>query len=848
MSSSSLQAAWQMLRRDWRSGELNLLALALIVAVASISTVGLFTDRIQAAMDAQASTVLGADLVLADSRPAHKEWLTLARELGLNTAQTAEFPSVLILNDRPRLVQVKAVSASWPLRGKTETRPAQDTPPQPGEAWLEPRLQIGSGLQIGDAIALGKLSLRWTASLRYEPDRAANLFQLAPRLMIALQDLPASGLTGPASRVKYRLLLAGSHTALQQFRRTLDQSGLPRSARWLDVRSARPELRSALQRADSFLRLAALTAVLLAVVAVALGMRRFVDRQTDSAALLRCFGVNSRQIARIFAWRLLFIGLIAGTLGNLIGLLAQSVLTTLIAQWFTDQLPAPSWWPLINGLATSLLVLAGFALPALWRLARVSPLRVLRRELPAPDTRLWLAAGLPLIGLLSLMIIQLGNEALAWRLIGGLCLALPGFWLLSRLLLSALKGLRQASHNSGQGGWRESWRFGMAALARAPTTTSLQLSGFGIALTVLFILALVRIDLMRNWQTSLPDDLPNHFLINIQHNELAGIREFLDHEGLPPAPLYPVVRARLSKINARPVEAGNYEQARARRLAAREFNISWTTRLPEDNQIVRGRWWAEQDWAGLGAARPGSTKQGESPQLSLEVGLAKALKIEPGDVLEFDIAGQTVSAPVTSLRKVQWDSFNANFFVIATPGLLKDVPATWISSFYLPEGPKSEAMLARLVQNWPGVTPLNITALINQVRGIMDRGALAIEFVFLFTLLASLVVLYTGIQSSQQQRRQETALLRVLGLSEARILAATVVEFGLLGSLAAILAAGFAMMTGYGLANSVFNLPWSPDPLRWLSAITLAILGITLAGVLATRQQSRTPPAAVLRQ
>ncbi len=833
-----IQLASRLLRRDWRSGELRLLAIALVVAVASISAVGFFTDRIQAAMNSQASAVLGADLVFESASPAAKEWLQIASELGLKTAQTASFPSVLVLQGKPQLVQIKAVSKHYPLRGQLQTRPTRGASPEVGSAWIEPRLALTGKLASGDSLKVGRATLNLSAILTHEPDRAANLFQLAPRLMMSLQDLPSTGLTGPASRIKHRLLLAGTRGALADFRQQINRKGLPRSSRWVDVRNARPELRSALERADAFLRLSALTAVLLSVVAIALGMRRFIERQTDSSALLRCLGASSGQIAQIFAWRLLFIGLAAGLVGNLLGLLAQSILSAIIAQWFTDQLPAPSWWPLFNGLATSLLVLAGFALPAIWRLAKVSPLRILRRDLPAPSPRLWIAALLPLASLLSLMIWQLGNEALAWRLIGGLIAALAMFWLVSRGLVSVLKLLRKRSSGS--------WRFGLAALARQPTTTTLQLTGFGIGLTVLLVLALVRVELMQNWQTSLPENTPNHFLINIQPDEVEDVASYLSNAGLPASPMYPIIRARLTHINAQVIHAEQFSSAKGKRMAVREFSLTWSNQLPSDNRILAGQWWHKNTSA------PAHNPTYNPEQVSLEEGLAKALKLELGDTLSFDIAGQTINARITSLRKVQWDSFNANFFIIGTPELFKDIPTTYISSFYLPQSPQasvhSDQLLSRLIESWPSVTPINISALIQQVKGIMERGSLAIEFVFLFTLLASLVVLYTGIQVSREQRIQETALLRTLGLSQSKILFATVLEFGLLGTIAAVLAASFATAIGYGLAISVFNLPWSPSWQLWLVAMPLSALGITLAGVLATRQLVTTPPLVSLRK
>jgi putative ABC transport system permease protein len=827
----SLRTAIRFLRRDWRAGELRLLATAIVVAVASVTAVGFFTDRVERAMTRQASEVLAADLVLEWSARPADSIETQARDQGLRSARTLGFPSVVLAGETTQLIQVKAVSPGYPLRGAVRTAPepgvadaVTDRMPGPGEAWVEPRLLALLGLQPGGQLKLGELDLRVSRVLTYEPDRAANLFRLAPRVMIRLDDAERSGLLGPASRVRHRLLLAGEPDQVDQFRRTLDDR-LPQGAELSDVRNARPEIRDALDRGGRFLRLTAVTATLLCLVAVALSTRRFVQRQADASALLRCLGASGRRINAIFAWRLLLLGVAASLAGGVLGLATQPVLAALVGNWFTEALPPPSAWPFVTGLVTGVLVLSGFALPSVLRLGKVPPLRVFRRDLEAPPVAYWLTTGAAVAAVAALLFWQVGDDAMAGRLVGGMVATIVVLLGASRLLVQMLRGLRR--HTAG------SWRYGLASLSRNPATTSVQLTGFGLGITALLLLAMVRVDLLSAWQRELPADAPNHFLINIQPEEVDDVRDLLDAHDIDTGGPYPMARARLLTIDGRPVNPDAYTNPRARRLAEREFNLSWSRDPQPDNRIAEGRWWS-------------AAEAGESAAFSVETGIAETLGIGLDDALEFDIAGERVEARVTSLRTVQWDSFNANFFVVGTPFLMRDKPATYIASFHLP--PERHDVIREIVAGYPSVTPLDVSALIAQVRGIMDRGALAVEFVFLFTLLAGVVVLVASIQASRELRLQEAAVLRTLGLKRRRLLEAIALEFGLLGALAGFVAAAAATVVSYSLATGVFGLPWRPDPAMWLIAIAGGAMGVGAAGVAATWRITREPPVAVLRE
>ncbi len=822
--------AMRLLRRDWRAGELRLLTTALILAVAAVTSVSFFTDRIDRAMEQQASEVLAADLRLSRTRPLPDSLSDEAKRSGLTQALTLGFPSVILNQGNTQLVDVKAVSGGYPLRGQLQVRDAFDAEslpatglPAQGEAWLEDRLLPLLGLAIGDRFKLGQSQFQVTRIITYEPDRSANLFQLAPRVMINRQDVETTGLLGPASRVRYHLLLAGEPEAIQSYAewvKAQDVAGLEVD----DIRHARPETRAALDQGSRFLRLAAATAILLCVVAVALSSRRFVERQSDTSALLRCLGAQRRQVMLIFLLRLLGLGLIASLVGNLIGLAAQAVLVEMVGHWFTQRIPPPSAWPLLSGFATGILVLIGFSLPSVIRLGEVPPLRVFRRDLDAPPLGYQISLGLALSALMALLVWQIGDDKLAFQLIGGLLAGLLLLLLISRLLVRLLAPLR--THAAG------SWRYGLASLSRNPATTSVQLTGFGLGMTVLLVLALVRVDLLTSWRSSLPDNAPNQFLINIQPDQVEGVKQLLESNGIRNVGLYPMIRGRLIRIGEHSVSADDYSSPRAKRLATRDFNLSFSRDMQTDNRSTAGAWWTPSDW--------------DRPWFSVEEGLAKTLGIKLGDEIRFEVAGATVSGEVVNLRSVKWDSFNVNFFVVSPPGLLKDQPATYITSFHLPASQRQ--ILHQLIRTYPSITALDVTALMQQIRQIMDRGTLAVESVFLFTLAAGLIVLYAGIQASYELRVQETALLRTLGLKRRQLTLSIALEFALLGALAGVISALLATAISYTLSTAVFDLPWTPNPLLWLWAMCGGALAIGIAGTLASWSLLNIPPMAVLKR
>jgi putative ABC transport system permease protein len=810
--------------RALRDPGLRLLLAAVLVAVAALSSVAFFADRVERALVLQGAALMAADLVVEQGEPIPPVWQRQAAQLGLDSARTVTFPSVIIANERPLLVQVKAVEAPYPLRGRLRVEtPAGEvgSVPQAGEAWLEGRLRDRLQATIGETpVQLGELDLRAAGLLVDEPDRGGNLFQLAPRLMISYQDVERSGLLGPASRVKHRLLVAGDAGAVAQMRSWLAPR-LASGGELADLENARPELRTALERARRFLSLAALCASLLAGVAILLATRRYVDRALDGAAVLRTLGMSGGAVLRWHLGRLLIVVALATALGSLAGLLGQQLLVWLVGDWFGEALPAPGTRPLLVGLLFGVIMALGFALPTLLRVGRVPPLRVLRRELDAPGLATWLVWGLAGAVFFGLMVWQVRDLRLAGSMALALVAALLTLMLAGRLLLLLLSPLRRAGGTAA---------LGLAALARYPQLTLLQLAGFGLGITLLLLLTVVRVDIVETWQRSLPADAPNHFLINVQPEERAGLVRLLKERQIPNSGLFPTTRARLVAINDRAVEPEAFSEGRARRLATREYSLGFAAEMQADNRIQAGRWW---DADAL-----------DQPAFSVEQGLAETLGLEVGDRLSFDVAGQTVTAPVTSLRSVAWDSFNINFFVVGSPALVRDLPVAYLSSLHLDE--RTEDVTLDLVREFPAVSVIDVRPILEQVREIMDRGALAVEMVFAFTLIAAALVTVAAAQVSRDERAREVAVMRTLGASRARLLGAVVAEFGLLGLLGGLLAAILASVSGYLIAVELFELPGRVSPTIWWTGVVAGTLVVTLVGWLATRRLLAVPPLRVL--
>ncbi|MFV9681621.1 ABC transporter permease [Pseudomonas sp. NY15367] len=824
-----LSLATRQLLRDARAGELRVLFFALLVAVAASSAIGYFSARLNDAMLLRASEFLAADLRLSGSTPASQEQIDAGLELGLDHAQAVEFSSVVAAQDGIQLASVKAANSLYPLRGELRSAAEPYAPeeagpgPRPGEVWAEARLMVALNLNIGDELEIGARTLRLSRVLTYDPDTAGDFYSLTPRVLMHLDDLAATEVVQPGSRVRFRELWRGDANALAAYRQAVE-AGLQPNQRLDDARDGNRQVGGALGRAERYLNLASLAAVLLAGVAVALSAARFAARRFDASALLRCLGLSRREALALFGLQLALLGLLASVLGALLGWAGQHVLFYLLRGLIPDDLPPADLWPALAGMATGLVALAGFALPPLAALGRVPPLRVLRRDmLPVPASS-WLVYGAALVALgLIMWRLSLDLKLTLALLGGGLLAAL----LLGGLLLLGLQSLRRLLQRAAL-----PWRLGLGQLLRHPLAAAGQSLAFGLILLAMALIALLRGELLDTWQDQLPEDAPNHFALNVMPAERDAFAARLAELSPHPAPLYPVVPGRLIMINDEPVRQLVTKESRGERAIQRDLSLTWAEDLPSDNLITAGNWWS-------------AAHASELPGVSVESELAESLQLKLGDKLRFNVGGIEREAQVTSLRQVDWDSFQPNFYMIFEPQTLQDLPATYLTSFYLPPG--QDAELIRLSRAFPSVTLLQVDALLAQLRSILAQVTLAIEYVLLFVLAAGITVLLAGLQATLDERIRQGALLRALGAERKLLISARRAEFGLLGAAAGLLAALGCELVSFLLYRYAFDMSWQPHPWLLLLPVIGALL-IGLAGVLGTRRALNASPLSVLRE
>jgi putative ABC transport system permease protein len=822
--------ALRQLLRDARAGELRVLFFALLVAVTASTAIGYFGARLNGAMLLRATEFLGADLVLQGSSAARPEQLQAASTL--EHARVVEFTSVIATDTGIQLSSIKAVDNHYPLRGELKSAAQPYGPetagdrPAPGEAWVEPRLLAALNLKIGDSIDVGQKTLRLSRVLTYEPDRAGNFYSLTPRVMINLDDLPATGIIQPGSRVTYRELWSGQPEALAAWRQALSEH-LDPNQRLLDSRDSNQQIGGALGKAERYLNMASLVAVLLAGVAVALSASRYALRRFDASALLRCLGLSRREVLVLFCIQLAVLGGLACVSGALLGWVAQLGLFALLQGLLPATLPAGGALPALAGIATGLVALAGFALPPLAALGRVPPLRVLRRDMLPVATSTWATYGVALLALGLIMWRLSLDLLLTFALLGGGLIAAV---LLGGLLLLGLQSLRRLLVDAPL-----PWRLGLGQLLRHPLAAAGQALAFGLILLSMALIALLRGELLDTWQNQLPKDAPNYFVLNILPAEKQAFADHLRDISARAAPLYPIVPGRLTAIDGKPVAEFVTADSRGENATQRDLSLTWSADLPSGNRITAGQWW--------NSAAP--TSDSDVPGVSVEAKLADSLKLKLGDTLTFNVAGMIRDVKVTSLRDVSWDNFQPNFFMIFQPGTLKDLPTTSLTSFYL--APGHDQQIVELARAFPASTLLQVEALLEQLRSILAQVTLAVEYVLLFVLAAGMTVLFSGLQATLDERIRQGALLRALGAERRLLVKARRIEFGLLGAASGLLAALGTELISWVLYRFAFHLQWSPHP--WL--LILPLIGALLiggAGIFGTRRALNASPLTVLRE
>ena len=822
--------AMRMLSREWRSGELGVLLLALTIAVASLTGVGFLVGRIGAAVAMQASQVLAADIRLESPQPIAEADVAAARQMGLRTARATGLLSVVFAGDRSQLTDISAVTAGYPLRGTVtvaeqpfaEGRPAAAIPP-PGEVWPDSRLLAALGGHVGSRLSIGASEFRVGHVLISRPDAGGTFTGLVPNLLMNAADLPRTQLVQPGSRVTYAALFAGTPERVTAFKAWLRTHRRP-AERLRDISSTSPQIKNAVDRSGRFLTLASLVAVLLCATAVAMSARRYVARHLDSVALLKTLGATRRFTVWLTTLQLLAVALVAAVIGSAIGYLAQAWLVYALRDLLAARaLPPADLTPVAMGSLTAVALLAGFALPPLLQLSRVPAIRVLRRDIGPPPPLVLLAFG-PAVAVIALLIYWV---VLDWKLFLGFTAGLAGF--VALLILTGALLVTAAGRLRAHAGI--AWRYGVASLSRRRTESIVQLIAFGTGIMALLLLGIIRNDLDGDWRRSLPADLPNYFFINIPPDSRDAFIGYLHARGARTSRVLPMIRGRLTAIDGRPVQGMRFADHRGVEFANREQNLTWSAALGADNRVVAGRWWTPAD--------------NGQPLVSISTEFEQWLGLHLGDQLTFDIAGETFTARVASIRKVKWDSFRPNFFIVFAPGTLDKVAGTYLTSAYL--APGAAQSLAGLARRFPSVSIFDIDDLLADVRSMLDKAVLAVQSVFAFTLLAGLTVLLAAVQSSREERRYESAMLRTLGASRRIVLRGVLAEFATLGVLSGLIAAAGASVAAYFLTTRVLDLRYVFSP--WACAVGLLGGGVivTASGWLATRSVVRQPPLATLR-
>ena len=832
--------AWRQGMRDLRAGELRLLLVAVTLAVAALTAVGFFADRLERGLGRDARQLLGGDALVASDRPTPQAFIDEARQRGLSVATTTTFPSMARApEDRggaSRLVAVKAVSEAYPLRGRLKLRAAPGAPeldaagaPDPGTAWVDGSLLDALQLKMGDTLLLGDAALKIARIIAIEPDRGAGFQSFSPRVMLGHGDLAASGLVQPASRVTYRLAIAspiGRDADVSAFVRWTEEAVERQKLRGVRVESmesGRPEMRQTLDRAEKFLNLVALLAALLAAVAVAIASRDFAERHLDDCAMLRVLGQPQRSIAWAYAIEFGAVGALASSAGVLLGWAVHHVFVVLLSGLVQVELPPVGAWPALFGIGVGLTLLLGFGLPPVLQLARVPPLRVIRRDVGGLKTTSLLVLGAGTIGFAALLVAVAADLRLGLIAVGGFAVAIAVFALLAWL---AVRALRRLVPDSSAPRWLV---LATRQIAARPAFAVLQVSSLAVGLLALMLLVLLRTDLIASWRAATPPDAPNRFVINIQPEQAQAFRHTLEAAGVQRYDWYPMIRGRLVAINSQPVSPERFDEERAKRLVEREFNLSHSDTLPGHNQVTRGAWKAEETGA-----------------VSVEEGLATTLGLKLGDRLGFDIAGQLHEARITSLRKVDWGSMRVNFFVLFPVAQMPDLPATVITAFRAPEQvPQFDNALTR---DFPNITAVDVSAQIDQVQRVLGQVIRAVEFLFGFTLAAGLVVLFAAVSATREARAKEFAVMRALGAGRQLLQRVQRAELAGVGALAGALASIAAIAVGWALARYAFDFEWTASP--WVPLVgTLAGALLALAaGWWSLRDVLRRPVVETLRR
>ena len=836
MQASFFRLGLRSLWRDLRSGELRLLIVAVTLAVAALTAVGFFADRLKGGLQRDARQLLGGDAVVASDRATPAQFAEKAAALGLQTATSIGFPTMGRATEQrggaSKLVALKVVQAGYPLRGRLTVADGPDAPgqatrdiPKAGEVWVDAALLEGMALQVGDTLLLGESSLRISRVIVIEPDRGGGFMNFAPRVMLNAADLDATRLVQPASRLNYRFAVAGEEVQVKQFAQwaalQVDKAEV-RGVRVESLETGRPEMRQTMDRAEKFLNLVALLAAMLSAVAVALAARGFAANHLDDCAMLRVLGQSQRTIALAYTLEFAVVGIAASALGVVIGFAVHYGFVLLLAGLVDAALPAASLWPVAFGIGMGLTLLAAFGLPPVLQLARVPPLRVIRRDVGNLKPASIAVLGVGVAGFAALLLAASSDWMLGLIAVGGFAGAVLVFAGLSWV---AVWLLRRSVNESTAPRWLV---LATRQISARPAYAVVQVSSLAVGLLALVLLVLLRTDLIASWRKATPPDAPNRFIINVMPEQGDAFQKALREAGVTRYDWFPMIRGRLVAVNGKTLVPDDFADDRAKRMVDREFNLSHSATKPQHNEIIAGAW-----------------KDEETGGVSVEESIATTLGLKLGDALRFDIGGMSVDAKITSLRKVDWGSMRANFYVIYPVSAMPDVPTTFMAAFKAPPG---KGFDNALVRGFPNITNVDVSTTLSQLQRVLDQVIRAVEFLFGFTLAAGLVVLFAAITATREERAREFAIMRAIGAQGALLRQVQRAELAGVGLLAGALASIAAMAVGWGLAKYVFGFEWTASPVVPLLGAIMGALLAMAAGWWGLRDVLRRPVIETLRR
>ena len=821
------QSLFSGLKQELRSRELAWLFVALTLSVAALSSVSFLADRMQRAFQFDARQLLASDLLIAADQPITERFILEAQSRQLQIAQTIVFPSMATVGTRSKLASLKAVDSQYPLRGALQVQTSSNkviaVGPPTGSVWIDSVMLSSLQAKLGDQIGIGKKQLVIAGVLERELDRGAGFMNFAPRVMMSMDDLPGTGLIGLGSRVTYRLLLAGSDPQIQAYeswaKDYIEKEGL-RGLRIETLENAQPIMRKTLERAERFLSLISVLTALVAAVAIALSARRYALKQADACAVLKCFGATSPMIIKRQIGTLLSLGISSAIVGAILGYLVQLILTWILGNLILTNLPGVSLWPVVWSALFSWFLLIGFAGPPIFSLVKVSPIRLIRKEFEGINrSAIWVAT----FGI-GTSVVLIAMAARDWKLAfwaglsfgGAIVLFAGSAWLILRLL-----GRIRTQHFA--------IRFAITAQGRKPGFAVMQITALGIALMSLLMILLLRQDLLSTWQGNIPENAPNRFMINVQGDQKGDITNTLVESGIEKPDFYPMVRGRLIAINGRDISPNNFSDDNARRLIDREFNLSYTDQLPPGNRITEGKWISD-----------------ETPQISIETGIAKTLRLKMGDQLTYEVAGERLTAPITSIRKLDWGSMRVNFFVIMPPAQLNTLPQSWITSYY--QDPHLEALDFQMSQKYPNLTVVDVSASLQQIQEVLNKLSAALGMLFAFTIAAAILVLMAAISATQDDRFRNAAILKAIGASRATLASIARVELIIIGFVAGALAGIAAGIAAWALGRYVLEIEFNAFAQALSMGIIFGVLACLAAGYRFQRKIQSTTAIECLRE